>query len=122
MNKILTIGILLITISSCSGNVKKHWKCDAPKGKGCTSIRDADGLSGNVKQNKNQASYVLKLEPKNESSNTSSSKNFIYTRTKEEAERIWFAPFIDSDGNQHEESYVRVIINKPNWAVTNEIN
>lgn len=41
-------------------------------------------------------------------------KNF--TRTQDETSRIWFAPFVDEAGNQHEASYVNVVISSAKWA------
>ena len=77
-------------------------------------------------QPKSSPSYVVDLSGNSKSKKGSISlpknNNFIYARTKELADRVWFAPFLDEDGNQHEESYVRVIVDKPQWVVSDEIN
>ena len=43
-----------------------------------------------------------------------------YKRTQEVSQRVWFAPYIDEDGNQHEASFVNVVIKKSKWQVDNE--
>ena len=36
-------------------------------------------------------------------------------RTEEKVGKVWFAPYIDSDGNQHSESTIFVVDEKPKW-------
>jgi type IV conjugative transfer system lipoprotein TraV len=43
------------------------------------------------------------------------SNNSQNLRSQEKIGRIWFAPFIDSDGNQHLESIVYVVDEEPKW-------
>ncbi len=43
------------------------------------------------------------------------SDNSQSLRSQEKIGRIWFAPFIDSDGNQHLESIVYVVDEEPKW-------
>ena len=37
-------------------------------------------------------------------------------RTREKVGKIWFAPHIDSDGNQHSESVTYVVDEEPKWV------
>ena len=122
------IIFLIFTLGACTGSVNKHWNCDAPKGQGCSSIEEADNLSQTLIKDESKAKkpYFVELEhgalQQSQNFNLSTTTNFIYGRTKESEDRIWFAPFIDIDGNQHEESYVRVITKTPKWVVSDEIN
>ena len=36
-------------------------------------------------------------------------------RTEEKVGKVWFAPFIDADGNQHSESTIYIVDEKPKW-------
>ena len=46
---------------------------------------------------------------------TSNQDHISFERTKEKTSRIWFAPFIDKDGNQHEGSYINIITKSSKW-------
>ena len=122
------ILLIMALLSSCSGNVDKHWNCGTPEGQGCSSIREADGLTSVQHDEKSLASpsYVIELQNNRgeavKSTSYMANNKFIYTRTKEAADRVWFAPFLDRAGNQHEESYVRVIVAEPKWVVSDEID
>ena len=43
-----------------------------------------------------------------------------YKRTPEVSQRVWFAPFVDEDGNQHEVSFVNVVIKESKWQAEDE--
>ncbi len=36
-------------------------------------------------------------------------------RTEEKVGKVWFAPYIDADGNQHSESTIYIVDEKPKW-------
>ena len=46
-------------------------------------------------------------------------KQLYGSRSNEETARIWFAAFIDENGNQHEPSFVNTVIKTANWEVKN---
>jgi hypothetical protein len=124
MKKFMILSSIILS-SGCTGSVDKHWKCKNPEGKGCVSIKESDQgsdlHSGHThKAKKKTPSYVLKLDAQKRKK-AGEQTDFIYKRTKEKTERIWFAPFLDEEGNQHEESYVRIVIKKPKWVISNEI-
>ena len=118
---------LLLLLVSCNSTVSDNWSCPNPKGNDCTTISEADNnISANKQKQDEQPAYVLESEgpasKKVAESFPAQPNNFLYKRTKESTERVWFAPFIDADGNQHEESYVRVITAQPKWVITDEIH
>ncbi len=134
--------LTLFIISSCSSNIKGSWTCPILEGgKGsCVSIGDADGyqLSNNNsnlsaapegyfdKQQKIQIKLIApklkdlkKLTTTQTSSLTNPTQNLgrssSQLRTEEKVGKIWFAPYIDSDGNQHGENIIYVVDEKPKW-------
>ena len=119
------ILVIFLVLHACNSTISDNWSCPNPKGNDCTTISEADNNVPNNHQHKaEQPSYVLELEggKKVAESFPAQPNNFLYKRTKETTQRIWFAPFIDEDGNQHEESYVRVITAQPRWVITDEID
>ena len=43
-----------------------------------------------------------------------------FERTGEDTARIWFAPFIDQAGNQHEASYINIVTRSSSWTEVKE--
>ncbi len=52
----------------------------------------------------------------NKISNVKVDSSESFTRTKDKTSRIWFAPFVDEAGNQHEASYVNIVVNSSKWT------
>lgn len=131
---------LLVVVSSCSGSVKGNWTCPTPEGgKGsCVSIKEADlvGESATDSENKSNFTYldsVQKIEIKLVTPKFKDLKKLQQERgqegglevapqaesklrTPERVGKIWFAPHIDSDGNQHSESVIYVVDEEPKWV------
>jgi hypothetical protein len=80
------IGITaLLSLSACNHvNVGSEWDCPRQSGFGCMKIATADEMA------------VAKLEPLE---STPIAKPMS-------SQKIWFAPYIDGDGNRHEASIV----------------
>jgi type IV conjugative transfer system lipoprotein TraV len=130
--------ILLLTSASCSSSVNSEWSCpvlDGGKGH-CISISDADQKIESPKLSAgNNLGYFassqkieinllapklkdlekLKLSKK-ESEETQITKETRY-RTEEKVGRIWFAPRIDADGNQHSESVIQIVDEPSRWVM-----
>lgn len=138
--RISLILLLTFLISACSSNVKGSWSCPVLEGgKGsCVSIGEADDLrlsnpdvslpeSYFDKQQKIQITLVApklkdlkKLAPSSQTSLPSvgsqqNNKPEQKLRTEEKVGKIWFAPYIDSDGNQHGESVIYIVDEKAKW-------
>lgn len=140
INSIITTSLLLLA-ASCSGSVKGNWTCPTPEGgKGsCVSIKEAD-MNDSPLQNKPNFNYVdsaqkieIKLvtpkfkdlkklqqekDQKSEEIGLRAEPQTQRTklRTEEKVGKIWFAPHIDSDGNQHSESVVYVVDEESRWV------
>lgn len=131
--KKLFIIFLLINLFSCS-NTKSTWDCPIlGAGNGnCRSIKKAD-LSHQIVENKNEFFQLpakinikliapkfedvkkLQIENKEEKNNAKSN-----LRTEEKIGRVWFAPFIDSEGNQHSQKTIYVVDEEAKWMGQND--
>ena len=130
---------LLAIAPSCSGSVKGNWSCPTPEGgKGsCVSIKDADmnDSPGSPRKDKPSFNYVdsaqkieIKLvtprfedfkklqQEKGRKVEEAYQAREARLRTAEKVGKIWFAPHIDSDGNQHSESVTYVVDEEPKWV------
>ncbi len=136
MKKCIYICILFF-IASCSGNTKSTWSCPILEGgKGsCISIQDA-ALSFNEKPagqsmadfaNSKQKIEINLIAPKFKDlkkikQEESKRENYEQTpqnsrlRTPEKVGRVWFAPYIDSEGNQHSEKVIHVVDEEAKWV------
>jgi type IV conjugative transfer system lipoprotein TraV len=136
MRKVFIINLLLLA-TSCIGNVKSDWACPTMTGgKGnCVSIKEAD--EGNSEApliktfnylNSPQKIEIKLITPKLsdlKKLQATEDKNLIPEsvpqnskfRTQEKLGRVWFAPYIDSEGNQHSESVVHVIDEESKWVL-----
>lgn len=84
MKRLMVITALL-GLSACSHtNVGGSWDCPRQSGHGCINIATADEMA------------VAKLEPLGDMP--------IIKPVK--SQKIWFAPYVDGDGNRHEASIV----------------
>jgi len=139
--KITNFLILLVTIitTSCSSNVKGSWSCPTLKGgKGsCVSISEADDyqLTNNnlsfLPESYLDKSQKIKIEliapkladlkklnllPQIDSKPALQKTPISKLRTEEKVGKVWFAPYIDSDGNQHSKSIIYIVDEKPKWV------
>lgn len=134
--KNLLIILLIFFTASCSSNVKGSWSCPVLEGgKGhCVSISDADSfnLANNNtilpesyfdKQQKIEITLVApKLKDLKKLTNEAQPLKHSQTnptaqlRTEERVGKIWFAPYIDADANQHSESVIYVVDEKAKWV------
>lgn len=135
-SKLILISLLIS--ASCSSSVNSEWSCpvlDGGKGH-CVSISGADDKVDSSKAPlnsnlgyfaSNQKIEINLLAPKlkdleklkitkKEEGETQVKKGTRY-RTEEKVGRIWFAPRIDADGNQHSEIVIQVIDEPSRWVM-----
>jgi len=143
LNSAIIISLLALS-TSCSGSVKSNWSCPTPEGgKGsCVSIKDAD-MNDSSTKDKPSFNYIdsaqkieIKLvtpkfkdlkklqQEKDQKAEEGSAEGKLQAgsqsqgtklRTPEKVGKIWFAPYTDSDGNQHSESVIYVVDEEPRW-------
>ena len=135
--KLFYIGFLLF-ISSCTGSVKDNWTCPTLEGgKGsCVSIKDADIATPLLMKNNNfsyldsaqnieielvspKLSELKKFNKKNNLDHSDFERQSVTKklRTQEKIGKIWFAPYIDSEGYHHSESVVYVVDEEAKWVM-----
>lgn len=135
MKKLFLI-IAILFINSCSSNLSSSWSCPALKGgKGnCVSITEADQKISSISKtstssfaDSKQEIVINLIAPKldkitkkipqttcnNKDANNSPLKRL---RTEEKVGRVWFAPYIDSEGYNHSESVIFVVDEESKWA------
>lgn len=131
--KKLFIIFLLINLWSCS-NTKSTWDCPIlGAGNGnCRSIKMAD-FNHQIVENKGdflqlpakinikliapKFEDVKKLQIENKDEKNYAKSNL---RTEEKIGRVWFAPFIDSEGNHHSKKVIYVIDEEAKWTGQND--
>ncbi len=146
MPKKLLVTFLIILVSGCSGNTKSTWDCpNLLTGKGnCLSIEKSDpalevsSTSSAQISNFDYTNSAQKIEIKLVAPKLSELKKFhektqktedkstsaeaipspkARLRTEEKVGKIWFAPHIDSEGNQHSESVIYVVDEESKWVM-----
>ncbi len=131
--------IAIMSLNSCSSNVKGNWTCPTPEGgKGnCISIKEADftKLSTNSKPDFDYSkseqeikinliapklSHLKKIQQTKDSKDKCVIGDFTQEnkfRSTEKVGKIWFAPYIDSQGYHHMDSVIYVVDEEPKWIV-----
>ena len=146
MPKKLLVTFLIILVSGCSSNTKSTWDCpNLLTGKGnCLSIEKSDpaleasSTSSAQISNFDYTNSAQKIEIKLVAPKLSELKKFhektqktedkstsaesisspkARLRTEEKVGKIWFAPHIDSEGNQHSESVIYVVDEESKWVL-----
>lgn len=137
MIRILFTIFAFCFIASCSGNVKNTWSCPTPDGgKGsCISIKEADVVAPAQEEPQNNFSYInsnqkieitliapklkdlKKLEEEKGVPVIQEYSSSPKLRTQEKVGKVWFAPYIDGEGNQHSEYTVFVIDEESKWLI-----
>jgi type IV conjugative transfer system lipoprotein TraV len=146
MQRRLLVTFLIILTSGCSSNTKSTWDCpNLLTGKGnCLSIEKSDpaleASNSNSAQisnfdytNSAQKIEIKLVAPKlselkksqekalKKEEKSSAPEPFVSTkprlRTEEKVGKVYFAPYIDSEGNQHSEYVVYVVDEEPKWVM-----
>lgn len=113
MNKAKIISIIFcVALGSCSSTVGSKWQCANPDYPDtCVTISEAEGLGNSQKRANKDWEEIggdyKKLELQDDSPQMK--------RIPERIGRIWFSSFVDTEGNYHEPSYVRVVDEPSRW-------
>lgn len=136
MKKLAIISISILLFSSSCSSTKNSWDCPILNGSttNCSPIKESDSISNNIDNKKvgfdlfsNSTQKIeinliapkfndLKKLQKNELPKIENSDSNPKLRTKEKVGKIWFAPYIDSDGNQHSEKTIYVVDEEAKWV------
>lgn len=121
----LTLALAAVALSGCSNmsglDAKSSFACKAPDGVLCESM---SGVYANAKANNLPAQRVGHGTPDPASSDQQPAGVLtkpIYSGTPIRSApvvlRVWFAPWEDSDGDLHDQSYVYLPVDTGHWIV-----
>ena len=124
---VMGAGALVIALSGCSNmsglDAKSDFACKAPDGIFCESM---SGIYANA-QAKNlpgqrvmvQGETVVELSPAKVSNSamTKPISSGTPIRSAPRMLRVWFAPWEDSDGDLHDQSYVYLQVDAGQWLI-----
>jgi conjugal transfer pilus assembly protein TraV len=120
------VAMVALGLTGCAGTLtglegESKFACKAPDGVTCSSL---SGIYANAVANNLPA---LRKERKGEQVATSQSKDSVITgqaassgdplRTQPTVLRVWIAPWEDTDGDLHDQSYLYVVANAGRWAI-----
>ena len=120
------LAIVTLGLTGCAGTLtglegESKFACKAPDGVTCSSL---SGIYANAVANNLPA---LRKERKGDQGATSQSKDSVITgqaassgdplRIQPTVLRIWIAPWEDTDGDLHDQSYLYVVANPGRWAI-----
>jgi conjugal transfer pilus assembly protein TraV len=124
--KFSLVSILLIALSSLGGcaGMNSEFACNARAGDSCTPVsvvnKNAEaGRYDNINNASAQQSHTFvsqlnyPIKPQNVKYSSLIANEPI--RLGETIQRIWLAPYKDTEHNFHEESYVYIVLKKAHW-------
>lgn len=112
--KLVLLGLILGALSGCE-MMNSNYDCPLSEGASCMSLHDMDeAVSRGIypKEFKHAyndnpyESYVLKTDAIPEGHPL---------RTKDKIAKIWVAPYMDKDGNYHEQSNIYTVVENSSW-------
>jgi conjugal transfer pilus assembly protein TraV len=119
-------AIVALCLNGCAGTLtglegESKFACKAPDGVTCSSL---SGIYANAVANNLPA---LRKDRKGEQAATPQSKDSVISsqvtssgdplRIQPKVLRIWIAPWEDTDGDLHDQSYLYVVANAGRWAI-----
>ncbi len=134
--------IFTLILSGCAvtnPNVSGQWDCPAQQGRACTTIREADALSGQSNFLPAAVSVALdtpvSILPETDATNAvgapaalDASVALVETaaplikasriRQAEILGRVWFYPFVGATDHYHEGGFVHVILRPADWQTS----
>ncbi|MCW5323676.1 type IV conjugative transfer system protein TraV [Verminephrobacter aporrectodeae subsp. tuberculatae] len=123
----LTFGIgAVVALSGCSSmsgfDAKSEFSCKAPDGILCESM---SGIYANAQAKNLPSQHVARSEVPVELSQAKAGSNVmtkpIYSgtpiRSAPRLLRVWFAPWEDTDGDLHDQSYVYLPVDSGRWLI-----
>ncbi len=120
------VAIVAFGLTGCAGALtglegESKFACKAPDGVTCSSL---SGIYANAVANNLPA---LRKDRKSELASTTQAKDSVITgqvassgdplRIQPTVLRIWIAPWEDTDGDLHDQSYLYVVANSGRWAI-----
>lgn len=120
------LAMVAFGLTGCAGTLtglegESKFACKAPDGVTCSSL---SGIYANAVANNLPA---LRKYRKSEQASTTQSKDVLITgqaassgdplRIQPTVLRIWIAPWEDTDGDLHDQSYLYVVANSGRWAI-----
>ena len=113
---LLSAGLVVLAMgmSGCAG-MNGDFGCNAKGTDSCTSIAQVDqgNYAGSPIQTGVQSS--LNINPQTDGYNSGTPMPGDPIRRSESIQRVWVAPFQDTDNNYHEPSYVYFVEKQPTW-------
>lgn len=114
-------SLILAGCSSFSGlDAKAKFTCQAPDGILCESM---SGIYANIQANNlvgqqhNQKQLFTLMQVDNQQISTEAIVSGTPIRTPPKIVRIWFAPWEDTDGDLHDQSYVYLQVDFGRWMI-----
>ena len=127
MRQVLGLAaIVMLGVTGCAGTLtglegESKFACKAPDGVTCSSL---SGVYANAVANNLPA---LRKDGNGEQAATPQSRGALITgqvvssgdpvRVQPKVMRIWIAPWEDTDGDLHDQSYLYVVANAGRWAI-----
>lgn len=120
------VAIVAFGLTGCAGTLtglegESKFACKAPDGVTCSSL---SGIYANAVANNLPA---LRKDRKSELTSTTQAKDSVINgqvassgdplRIQPTVLRIWIAPWEDTDGDLHDQSYLYVVANAGRWAI-----
>ena len=115
--------VLFLGLVQCTSSTSQSdFDCPVMQGEACQTIEDADARA---EGQDTPSSNTLDLSPEDfpaassadPSPSTESPSRLTPTRQREVIARVWFFPFVDTQGAWHEGHYIRVPVQAPRWEV-----
>ncbi len=112
--KLVILSLILGALSGCE-MMNSNYDCPLSEGASCMSLHDMDEAVSKgiypkeLKHTYNDnldSSYVLK---------TDAIPHGYPLRTKDKVAKIWVAPYMDSNGNYHEQSNIYIVVENSSW-------
>ena len=136
MKKISLIPCAILALLCSCSSTKNTWDCPVLNGSAtnCSPIKNSDTVINETNKTVSNVDLIsssaqkieikliapklsdLKKIQKTESPVIQSSDPSSKLRTREKVGKVWFAPHIDSDGNQHSEKTIFVVDEEAKWA------
>lgn len=105
--------IMLMSMVLLTGCAQMNGQFDCPAGSGvsCTSMKEVDRMAsqGMFADNYGHSSKRVAISNRNTLSLQAPS------RISENVLKVWFAPFVDSDDNYHQENEIHSVVDKGFW-------
>ncbi|KVV25066.1 conjugal transfer protein TraV [Burkholderia cepacia] len=125
--KLMIVGVVVAgALSACSFtglDAQSHFSCKAPEGVLCESM---SGIYANTQANNLPGQRVNRRTPAEAPAELSQAKAGVMTkpiysgtpiRSAPRVLRAWFAPWEDTDGDLHDQSYVYLPIDSGHWLI-----